>query len=814
MKNFISLLVIFLLLFCYQINAQTRKPSTTSPKKVERQIEKEEFEKAIQNEEPERKILALEKFLERFPETKWKEEALKIISETQLRIAEKKLSNKDCCEDFKIAVKNLPNSIDDDFFARNLLKIPSSLFFNGYRSEALEIASLIEKKLTTNPKQLLSLATFYISIENADEAIRLAEKAIEIEKSSFGYQTLGLALRINFDLETAEKVFTKALEIEPNSITAKRNLADIKRAIGKSDEAISLYEEILQKSENDSASITGLILCLFDLGKITEAEEKLEKLQDQLNFSLFSGVAYKYVLRMEPEKAIRFADKAISIEPRYVWSYIAKARALLIQNKPIEAERTLLTARQYGNFPTLDYELAIAKYSSGFYREALEILQKNFEITEDGFIKTLVGNRVPKIGKEFSELTAYEISSSFLQPKPAEIPEVEEKLKQLLLFSKKLNIDNEKEIIEAAKAFIDDNDKTTTYRRIFVANSLLEKRKAISIIPQIVLQTLEKVEEAIQIDTPTSFVLSDALYESRKIAEAKGQMLLIQELPSQTILNILRGRIEELVGSALYEQNRIPEAIVRFKRAISILPENSVWWRSSLWRLGVCYEITGNLQAALDSYVKSYKSAEPDRIRYVTIENLYKRLYGSTEGLEQMLISKTKEDFLLKRVETLVNLEQTSKNEQRETSSLIISEQNKLETETTTNSEQEIEPSTTAPKNQKSTALNFPDTRPRIVKVEDHHQNICSLLIGQKEITILKNGGRLGVLVGYTDTKKDLSKLEILPSSPSDIKVEVETGIAKNQLFLVIKSISEQAGRFKIFLFSPCGNGEIIVNVR
>ncbi|MCS6874368.1 MAG: tetratricopeptide repeat protein [Pyrinomonadaceae bacterium] len=825
MRYFLFSVLILFLLFC-QIAAQ--KPSLSAARKTQKTAEKEEFEKAIQNNDPEQKILALEKFLENYPETKHKPEALKLISEERLNLAEQKLSNKDCCEEFKKALQNLPEPVEDEFFAKNLLKIPNLLYINGYRNEAIEIAKLIEEKAKTNPRQLLSIATFYISIENGSEAQRLAEKALELEESSSGYQTLGLAHRLNFDLEAAEKAFLKASQLNTNSITAKRNLADVKRALGKPDEAAALYEQILQVSENNVAAQNGLILSLFDSGKIEEAEQLLQKIpEENKNFTLFASMAYKYALKKDAQKAISLADKAISLEPRYVWSYIAKARALLAQNKPLEAEKTLLTARQYGNFPTLNYELALAKFSSGFYNEVLDILEKNFEITENGFVRSLIGYRILKQAEKFSSLTAYEIRSSLLQPEPIEDQETELRLKQLFVFSKKLNSNNEEEALKAAEAFINGNDKTKVYRQIFVSDKLLKARKAVDKALEIAQNASENLEEAVSIDSPSSFVLSNALYESRKIAEVKGQMLLIQELPRQTLLNILRGRIEEIMGLAFYEQNRISDAIIRLKRAVSILPENSIWWRSSLWHLGTCYETNGELRAALDAYLKSYKGGEADQIRYITIENLYKRIYGSTDGLEQLIKSDKKEDFLLKRAEPAAKLEEsTNETESKKTEQKVaeVTMPSNLQIEFNSNSTRprirsDVENKTSSKElikpAEEASIVKLRESRPRIVvNANSETKENCSLIVGQKEVTILRNGGRLGVLVGYTDTKQDLSKLNVISGSPTDVKVEVEPEIAKNQLFIVIKSISEKTGHFKIFLLSPCGSAEIVVNVR
>ncbi len=103
-----------------------------------------------------------------------------------------------------------------------------------------------------------------------------------------------------------------------------------------------------------------MILSLLDLGRTDEAKAELEKAieADPRNVNLLAGAAYWFAAHNDNEMALKLARNAVQIEPRYTWSQIALARALVAQRKPLEAERALRFARQYGKFPTLDYELA------------------------------------------------------------------------------------------------------------------------------------------------------------------------------------------------------------------------------------------------------------------------------------------------------------------------------------------------------------------------------------------------------------------------------------------------------------------------
>jgi predicted Zn-dependent protease len=170
----------------------------------------------------------------------------------------------------------------------------------------------------------------------------------------------------------------KALEIEPTSVVTKRSLAEMKRASGKPNEAETLYRELLATNADDVSAQAGLILSLFDGEKQTVAEGELAKYieKNPNDFYLAASVGYWYAAHNNSEKAIEFASRAVSLEPRFVWGQIALARGL--QKRPSEAEQSLLVARQYGNFPTLIYELATARVQAGFYEEAVNELKTGF----------------------------------------------------------------------------------------------------------------------------------------------------------------------------------------------------------------------------------------------------------------------------------------------------------------------------------------------------------------------------------------------------------------------------------------------------
>src|SRR4029079_5788330 len=101
--------------------------------------------------------------------------------------------------------------------------------YRGGRAEALDLAKSLESKSETNAEMLSGLSTFYASIENRDDAVRLAQAALHADPAkSKAHAALGTALRVNFRLEDSAAAFAKALELDPTSIALKRSLAEIK----------------------------------------------------------------------------------------------------------------------------------------------------------------------------------------------------------------------------------------------------------------------------------------------------------------------------------------------------------------------------------------------------------------------------------------------------------------------------------------------------------------------------------------------------------------------------------------------------------
>lgn len=625
------------------VSAKKAAPRPTPVSTPDPEPDRTRFDAAVAASPNAEKARLLRLFIDEFPASELRPEAFAYLITSRAVIGDEKIKAGEVeqgVESFKLAIEEAPIPTPDRLFEDVIVKIPLNLFYSAHRGPAIDVAAAMEKKYADNAKRLLSVAGFYLSIENGAEAKRVVESAIALEPASVqAYQALGLAHRLNFDLEESEKAYAKAIELDPASVSAKRSLAEMKRATGKADEAVAIYREIISSNANDVAARNGLILSLFDSGKRSEAETELDAsvAKTPRNFTLLAGVGYWYAANNVGDKAVEYAQQAVDAEPRYIWGHIALARGLMKLNRPIDAERVLIKAKQFGNFPTLEYEIASARFKAGLYREAVEELQKSFTL-RDGLIETKLGGRLLKSERTFQELLAHERRASIMEPTAADDDPTSARLRILFELTGKLSASPEDaEIAALTDEFVKGDDKMKLHRQLHAADILLQKNTAIAKASELVKAAVGNTDAGLEVSAPGAAVMASELYESRTVAFARNEIILIPEVPRQTLSAILRGRIEELAGWSFYQQKNYPAAVVRLRRAISVMPDKSAWWRSSMWRLGAALEADGKDKEALDSYIQSYITDRPSPLRYGVIESLYRRVNGGTDGLEEKI---------------------------------------------------------------------------------------------------------------------------------------------------------------------------------
>jgi uncharacterized membrane protein YgcG/tetratricopeptide (TPR) repeat protein len=594
-----------------------------------------------------KRIDKLKAFLQTHPRSPARLRATELIVVARATLGDQKLQAGDVpggLEMFRLALAETPAEMTDYLYNDVVSKIPVNLILRGQRAAAIDSAHTIEALVRLNPKRLLALASFYLALEDVAEATRIAEFAVKVAPDlAAAHQALGSARHIGLLLDEAAAEYSRALELDSKLLAARRGLADLKRAAGKSQEAEALYRELLQANPKDNAARTGLILSLFDLGKKDEAEAELASTlkEDERNILLLTGAAYWYAAHNQATRAVELGQKAVDIEPRYTWAQIAMARGLVASKRPLDAERALRFVRKYGRFPTLDYELATVLASLGLYDEAVAELSRSFTL-KNGEVETKLAGRVLTRAAGFTELLARERQASIFQATAADSETNSKLLQALMAFTEVINPPagqtiSEADALAAGQEFIGGDDPMRAYRQVYVASRLLKRRIAMANVIELSQAAMLGVEAAVDAPAATVAVQADDMKEIRATAISVGGTPSIQEAPRYALSALLRGRIEDQIGWALFNQDKKEEAITHLRLAVGVLPERTPIWREALWHLGAALEADGKSQQALLYYMKNYVTGLPDPIHRAVIEALYRKVNGSLDGLDEKI---------------------------------------------------------------------------------------------------------------------------------------------------------------------------------
>ena len=599
------------------------------------------------------RIVKLKEFLDTHPQSKERPTAIEYLVSGYAQLGDQKLKNGDTAggvEQLLMAIYTADDTTSDKLFSGVLSQIPANLYLRGEREAAFKAAQKVEAKFGSDPKRLLAIATFYLGIERGDEALRLAEDAIKLAPDlPDAHRMRAVALHISLRLDDAAAEYKRTLELDPASKASRVSLADLYRASGKPEQALALYNEELASDPKDRAARAGKVISLLELSRQDEASTELETAlkEDAQNLPLLTGAAYWYAAHGNNEKAFALARKAVGIEARYTWAQIALAHAYLGSKQPLDAERAMRYARQYGTFPTLNYELANVLASMGFYQEAFEALRESFAV-KDGQINTRLAGHVPASDASFIDLLAPERRAGIFQATAPDTPDNAKILKGLLAFNTALTPREGEKIDEtaavaAAQDFASGTDAMRAFRQLYAASRLLRNGIGVSTALELAGAARKAADDALTTPVLTMAVQADEFRDMRARSIAAGNVPDVAEAPRDVLTNLFKGRIEDLEGWALFNQEKYPEAIEHLKRAAEILPASTPAWRSALWHLGVVFEQTGEKEQALNYYIKSYQGGEEDKVRRSGIEQLYRKINGSMDGFEARLSATTVE---------------------------------------------------------------------------------------------------------------------------------------------------------------------------
>ena len=589
----------------------------------------------------------LKEFLDTHPKSKSRGRAIELLLTTYAGLGDQKLKNGDTAggiEQLFRVINEAEVTASDELFSL-IAQFPMNLYLLGEKEAAFKAAQNLEAKFGSDPKRLLAVARFYMGIERAADAVRIADtcRASLRPISPRRIDCWRWAITSRCDWTTrlpSTKKLSNSIQtrkhLEPAWLTFIALRANLKKH-WRSTTNNSLWDP------KDRAARAGKVLALFELGRADEANTALEAtLADEpRNLALLAGAAYWLAAHDKNEKAYELARKAVEVESRYTWAQIALARSLVALKRPIEAERAMRTARKYGKFPTLTYELANVLASMGLYEEAVDVLRESFTIKEDK-IHTYLAGHVPASEPGFLELLAPERRAGFYQATAADSAENAKIMKALLAFNAAITVPegekiNEAAAVAAAKEFSSGTDGMRAFRQVYAASRLMRHGVGLDTALDLIAEAKKASDDALKVPVLTMAVQADEYRELRARSIAAGNVPDVGEAPHEVMANILKGRLEDLHGWALFNQEKYTDAITHLKQAAEILPAETPAWRTALWHLGVALEQSGEKEQALDSYIKSYRGGPVETVRRGEIERLYKSMTGSLDGLEDRI---------------------------------------------------------------------------------------------------------------------------------------------------------------------------------
>jgi len=259
--------------------------------------------------------------------------------------------------------------------------------------------------LDLDPKRSYSgrqaLIDYYFRQNMLTEVIQLRKATFKV----FPEDSLNKEAIKNLDLgnlEKAEALANKAIELNPRFWYAYNNLALVYLKQGKVDQAIEIFKSILQTDPYQSIVRKNLAYALLDKGEFQEAAEELKKAISLggAKAELLNNLAYIYWQSGEIQKAIEEFKKSIKMDPTFYIAYFSLGQ-LYLQNKYFDQALTEFqeVERLKPDYEPVYYHLGLVYADKGMKEKAIEefdlFLKLNKNDAENqtvrGFIQQLRG---------------------------------------------------------------------------------------------------------------------------------------------------------------------------------------------------------------------------------------------------------------------------------------------------------------------------------------------------------------------------------------------------------------------------------------
>jgi tetratricopeptide (TPR) repeat protein len=579
-------------------------------------------------------------------------------------------------KDFKSVLRVAPAAINDRVFGQFIFPMPIAVNAFGYRTESADLMRSFESRFQSDPNRLVQIGFFYVQIEAPLEAVRVLEHAASLAPQDHRvHNSLGTAYLVNLRLEDAAAEFERAITLNPKDEFANLNLANLARANGDHERAVSFYRKQLELRPDDGEAYGGLAISLLALGRDEDADRAIKSAMTYApeNYRFLTQLAYFYITRKKPLLARPLIEQSARIEPRYAWTHIAKSNLDFAESKYGDGLSTIIAAQTLGSFATLSFEVAKAFMAVDGYDQALEVMNRAFDVTQDGEFETLLGGASRARSRRLDLLLERERKASLflneqltttLQYRLAEaLGRIDHYVKAaaagrksaqaaprrrgragqsggasgelatatrprratstappgsalVLSAGRDANLPGMTELLRAITDFSTLDDGRQAFRMVWAARKLTELGVALDAAERLALRAVALADSA----TEPEGSMRDA-----PLLDREGRRL------------VFLGRAHDALGWALFKKGDTRGAIDHLTKSVDYYPPN-LERKSALWHLAVATADAGDERRALDLYIASYEPESPTAAaRRAQIEALYKKLNGSLAGLEERL---------------------------------------------------------------------------------------------------------------------------------------------------------------------------------
>ena len=212
------------------------------------------------------------------------------------------------------------------------------------------------------------------------------------------------------NLEDAKKAYQKAVSISPQE-DFYYNLGEVLVSLSEWDEAIEVFNQVLETDKNDGNCYFNLGICYLNKEDENKATDYLQKAIELNPDDLF---AHFYLGNIYQNKGLtNFAEecykKVLDISPDYSWAYYNLA-SIAYQNGNIdEAKEYLQKTIQYNETDIEAYKLLIKIFiKENNYEEALSLLNTRLEKEENGDLFYILAQIYKRLEQEEEYATSLE----------------------------------------------------------------------------------------------------------------------------------------------------------------------------------------------------------------------------------------------------------------------------------------------------------------------------------------------------------------------------------------------------------------------